>query len=129
MAEAKKTAKQEKEEKIAAYKGVASEVIKQPVEEYIEKPYLIYSFAVCLDRALVFIEDGLKPIQRRIIYTAYRNNITDKSALVKSATFTGKVMQFSAHADCYPAVVNLAAPIAPGQPRSLRVPLIQGKGN
>lgn len=124
-----KNAKEEKEKKIQAYKHVASEVIETPAEEYIENSYLPYAFSVCLDRALVFIEDGLKPIQRRILYTAYKNNITDKSALVKSATFTGKVMQYSPHGDCYVSVVNMASPMTPGQPRALRVPLIAGKGN
>lgn len=107
----------------------AKEVIKKQVEDYVQENFLPYAYSVCLDRALVYDTDGLKPIQRRILFTAYKNGLTDKSARMKSATFTGKVMEYSPHGDCYSAVVNMSEPEVPGQPRDLRLPLISGRGN
>lgn len=129
MANKKKLSKEEKEKKIQAYKKIAKEVTVTPVEEYVENAYLPFAFSVCLDRALVFVEDGVKPIQRRILWTAYRNHVTDKSPLMKSATFCGRVFAYSPHGDCYLSLINMSAPAVPGQPRNLRVPLVYIKGN
>lgn len=122
-------AKRNLKEKEELFSQVASEITETEVDDYIEKNFLPYAWSVAVDRALVFVEDGLKPIQRRILYTAYREGVTDKSSYMKSATFAGKVMAYSPHADCYSSIVNIAAPEIPGQPRNLRVPLIKGKGN
>lgn len=95
----KKTAEQLKQEE--AFRGVAKTVEERNIEDYIEDNYLPFSWSVCLDRALVYVEDGLKPIQRRILWTAYKNGITDKSPKMKSATFDGKVLEYSPHGGCF----------------------------
>lgn len=124
-----KIKKKENISKKEAYKKIAKEIIEIPIDEFLEKSFLPYAWSVTLDRSLIVISDGCKTIHRRILWTAWKNKITDTSPFIKSATFCGRVMQFSPHGDCYKSVVNIAAPVDPGQPRSLRVPLIQGKGN
>lgn len=107
----------------------AKEIIEKQVEDYVQEMFLPYAYSVCLDRALVYDTDGLKPIQRRALFCAYKNGLSDKSAKMKSATFTGRLMDYSPHADAYLAIVNMAEPETEGQPRNLRLPLIKGKGN
>lgn len=127
MARKKSEAQIEKEE---LFKSVAAVVDEREISEYVGDNYLPFSWSVCLDRALVFSTDGLKPVQRRIIYTAYRTGLTDKSNKVKSSTFEGKVAAYSPHGGCYGSIVNLAkSEDDAGQPRDIRVPLICGKGN
>lgn len=126
LARKKTQAQIEKEE---LFQTVAAEVDEQEISEYVENNYLPFSWSVCLDRALVYSTDGLKPIQRRILYTAYKTGITDKSPKIKSSTFEGRVMAYSPHGGCYGSIANLAASEVKGQPRDMRVPLIRGKGN
>lgn len=125
----RKRVSEKEQQKIDAYTKGAKRVETAEVEDFINSLYLPYAWSVCLDRALVYAQDGLKPIQRRILYTAYYDKITDKSPKIKSATFEGRVMKFSPHGGAYGSIVNIAAPEIPGQPRSIRVPLIRGKGN
>lgn len=86
--------------------GIAKNIIKKDVPEFVEGNYLPFAWSVCLDRALA-LHDGLKPIQRRVLFTAYKNGITDKSAKMKSATFDGKVLEFSPHGGCLAAETML----------------------
>lgn len=97
-----------------------------PVKEYAEKAYLDYSMYVILDRALPHIGDGLKPVQRRIIYAMSELGLKSLSKFKKSARTVGDVLgKYHPHGDsaCYEALVLMA------QPFSYRYPLIQGQGN
>jgi topoisomerase-4 subunit A len=97
-----------------------------PVKEYAEKAYLDYSMYVILDRALPHIGDGLKPVQRRIIYAMSELGLKSVSKFKKSARTVGDVLgKFHPHGDmaCYEALVLMA------QSFSYRYPLIQGQGN
>ena len=107
----------------------AKVIKREDVGNFVEDRYLPFSWSVCLDRALVYSQDGLKPIQRRILWTAYKLGLTDKSPKMKSATFEGRVMKYSPHGGSYGSIVNMAAPEVKGQPRAIRLPLGKGKGN
>ena len=97
-----------------------------PLREYAERAYLDYSMYVVLDRALPFLGDGLKPVQRRIIYSMSELGLSAASKPKKSARTVGDVIgKFHPHGDsaCYEALVLMA------QPFSYRYPLIDGQGN
>lgn len=97
-----------------------------PVREYAEKAYLDYSMYVILDRALPHIGDGLKPVQRRIVYAMSELGLKSTAKFKKSARTVGDVLgKFHPHSDtaCYDALVLMA------QPFSYRYPLVQGQGN
>ncbi len=99
---------------------------KQSIAEFSEKAYLDYSMYVILDRALPFIGDGLKPVQRRIIYAMSQLGLSATAKYKKSARTVGDVLgKFHPHGDsaCYEAMVLLA------QPFSTRYPFIDGQGN
>ena len=103
-----------------------SEHERIPLREYAEKAYLDYSMYVVLDRALPHIGDGLKPVQRRIIYAMSELGLSAASKHKKSARTVGDVLgKFHPHGDsaCYEAMVLMA------QPFSYRYPLIDGQGN
>ncbi len=97
-----------------------------PLREYAERAYLDYSMYVVLDRALPFIGDGLKPVQRRIIYAMSELGLGAGAKPKKSARTVGDVIgKYHPHGDsaCYEALVLMA------QPFSYRYPLIEGQGN
>ncbi|HST43961.1 MAG TPA: DNA topoisomerase IV subunit A [Luteimonas sp.] len=97
-----------------------------PLREYAERAYLDYSMYVVLDRALPYLGDGLKPVQRRIIYAMSELGLNAGSKPKKSARTVGDVIgKFHPHGDsaCYEALVLMA------QPFSYRYPLIEGQGN
>jgi topoisomerase-4 subunit A len=97
-----------------------------PLREYAERAYLDYSMYVVLDRALPFLGDGLKPVQRRIIYAMSELGLGAAAKPKKSARTIGDVIgKFHPHGDsaCYGALVLMA------QPFSYRYPLIEGQGN
>jgi topoisomerase-4 subunit A len=97
-----------------------------PLKEYAERAYLDYSMYVVLDRALPFIGDGLKPVQRRIVYSMSELGLDAGAKPKKSARTVGDVIgKFHPHGDsaCYEAMVLMA------QPFSYRYPLIDGQGN
>ncbi|HEX7381551.1 MAG TPA: DNA topoisomerase IV subunit A [Nevskiaceae bacterium] len=97
-----------------------------PLRVYVEKAYLDYSMYVVLDRALPHIADGLKPVQRRIIYAMSELGLSAGAKPKKSARTVGDVIgKFHPHGDsaCYEAMVTMA------QPFSYRYPLIDGQGN
>ena len=97
-----------------------------PLKIYTEKAYLDYSMYVILDRALPHIGDGLKPVQRRIVYAMSELGLSAQSKHKKSARTVGDVLgKFHPHGDsaCYEAMVLLA------QPFSTRYPLVDGQGN
>jgi topoisomerase-4 subunit A len=97
-----------------------------PLKDYAEKAYLDYSMYVVLDRALPHVGDGLKPVQRRIIYAMSELGLSALSKHKKSARTVGDVIgKFHPHGDsaCYEAMVLMA------QPFSYRYPLVDGQGN
>ena len=99
---------------------------QQPLAEFTEKAYLDYSMYVILDRALPFIGDGLKPVQRRIVYAMSELGLSAASKHKKSARTVGDVLgKYHPHGDsaCYEAMVLMA------QPFSYRYPLVDGQGN
>ena len=96
------------------------------LKEYTEKAYLDYSMYVILDRALPHIGDGLKPVQRRIVYAMSELGLKSTAKYKKSARTVGDVLgKFHPHGDsaCYEAMVLMA------QPFSYRYPLVDGQGN
>ncbi len=97
-----------------------------PLHVFTEKAYLDYSMYVILDRALPHIGDGLKPVQRRIIYAMSELGLKAAAKYKKSARTVGDVLgKFHPHGDsaCYEAMVLMA------QPFSYRYPLVDGQGN
>ncbi len=101
-------------------------VEQQPLKDYTERAYLDYSMYVILDRALPQIGDGLKPVQRRIIYAMSELGLSATSKPKKSARTVGDVIgKFHPHGDsaCYEAMVLMA------QDFSYRYPIVIGQGN
>ena len=99
---------------------------KLPLSKFTEQAYLDYSMYVILDRALPNIGDGLKPVQRRIIYAMSELGLSSSAKYKKSVRTSGDVVgKFHPHGDAavYEAMVLLS------QPFSLRYPLIEGQGN
>jgi topoisomerase-4 subunit A len=102
------------------------EIEQTPVATFARKAYLDYSMYVILDRALPHLADGLKPVQRRIIYAMSELGLSAAAKFKKSARTVGDVIgKFHPHGDaaCYEAMVLLA------QNFSMRYPLIEGQGN
>ena len=98
----------------------------RPVSVYAEQAYLDYSMYVILDRALPHIGDGLKPVQRRIVYAMSELGLKASAKYKKSARTVGDVIgKFHPHGDsaAYEAMVLMA------QPFSYRYPLVDGQGN
>ncbi|MGK0673326.1 MAG: DNA topoisomerase IV subunit A [Halothiobacillaceae bacterium] len=104
-----------------------TEPIEQlPVGRFTEKAYLDYAMYVILDRALPHVGDGLKPVQRRIVYAMSELGLSAAAKHKKSARTVGDVIgKYHPHGDaaCYEAMVLMA------QPFSTRYPLIDGQGN
>ena len=99
---------------------------QQPLADFAEKAYLNYSMYVILDRALPFIGDGLKPVQRRIVFAMSELGLHNAAKYKKSARTVGDVLgKYHPHGDsaCYEAMVLMA------QPFSYRYPLVDGQGN
>jgi topoisomerase-4 subunit A len=101
-------------------------VERLPLATFTEKAYLDYSMYVVLDRALPHIADGLKPVQRRIVYAMSELGLSAAAKYKKSARTVGDVLgKYHPHGDtaCYEAMVLMA------QPFSYRYPLVDGQGN
>lgn len=97
-----------------------------PLRKFTEDAYLNYSMYVIMDRALPYIGDGLKPVQRRIIYAMSELGLSSTSKYKKSARTVGDVLgKYHPHGDsaCYEAMVLMA------QPFTYRYPLVDGQGN
>lgn len=98
----------------------------QSLQKFTENAYLNYSMYVIMDRALPFIGDGLKPVQRRIVYAMSELGLNAQAKYKKSARTVGDVLgKYHPHGDiaCYEAMVLMA------QPFSYRYPLVDGQGN
>jgi len=102
------------------------EIKVQSIEKEMKYSYINYAMSVIIGRALPSVLDGLKPVQRRILYTMYESNITHDKAYKKSARTVGEVLgKYHPHGDIaiYDALVRM------GQPFNMRYPLIEGQGN
>lgn len=102
-------------------------VIESSLERESQDRYLTYALSVVSSRALPDVRDGLKPVQRRILYAMYKNlNLKPNSSYRKSASVVGEVLgNYHPHSDtaCYEAMVRMA------QDFSLRYPIVDGQGN
>ncbi|ALZ77361.1 DNA topoisomerase IV subunit A [Rheinheimera sp. F8] len=104
----------------------ADGIEQRPMRLFTEEAYLNYSMYVIMDRALPHIGDGLKPVQRRIVYAMSELGLSHVAKYKKSARTVGDVLgKFHPHGDsaCYEAMVLMA------QPFSYRYPLVDGQGN
>jgi topoisomerase-4 subunit A len=103
-----------------------ADIERQSLAAFTEKAYLDYSMYVILDRALPSVADGLKPVQRRIVYAMSELGLSAGAKHKKSARTVGDVLgKYHPHGDsaCYEAMVLIA------QPFSVRYPLVDGQGN
>ncbi len=101
-------------------------IVQREIQDEMKQSYLDYAMSVLVSRALPDVRDGLKPVQRRILYTMHRLGLTHGRAFRKSATIVGNTMaRYHPHGDAaiYDALVRLA------QDFSLRYPLVDGQGN
>src|SRR6204780_3629394 len=101
-------------------------VEKEPLKAFAERAYLDYSMYVILDRALPHLGDGLKPVQRRIVYAMSELGLAAGAKHKKSARTVGDVIgKFHPHGDsaCYEAMVHMAQDFA------YRYPIVDGQGN
>lgn len=99
---------------------------RRSIADFTEQAYLDYSMYVILDRALPHLADGLKPVQRRIVYAMSELGLSAAAKFKKSARTVGDVLgKYHPHGDtaCYEAMVLMA------QPFSFRYPLVEGQGN
>ncbi len=106
--------------------AVTDDIERLPLDDFAERAYLDYAMYVILDRALPHIGDGLKPVQRRIVYAMSELGLSAAAKHKKSARTVGDVLgKYHPHGDaaCYEAMVLMA------QPFSYRYPLIDGQGN
>ena len=113
---------EEKEEEKGAEKGV----INTEISEEVRKSYLDYAMSVIVSRAIPSIEDGMKPVQRRILYSMNQMGLKPGTQTKKAARIVGDVIgKFHPHGDSavYDALVRMA------QDFSLRYPLVFGQGN
>lgn len=109
-------------EVVSTADGIENRAVEGTMEEY----FLKYSMSVIIDRALPDVRDGLKPVNRRILYAMNKNGWKAPHATVKSARIVGEVMgKYHPHGDSsiYDAMVNLA------QPWKMRYTLVEGQGN
>ncbi len=103
-----------------------SQVLPVEITDEVKQSFINYAMSVIVDRALPDVRDGLKPVQRRILYGAYQDGVLPNRKHVKSAKIVGEVMgKFHPHGDAaiYDTMVRMA------QDWSLRYPLIDGQGN
>lgn len=104
----------------------SEEIVDAALDEIMHTSFMTYAEYVTLERALPRVEDGLKPVQRRILYTMYDLGILPDKPFKKSARIVGEALgKYHPHGDTsvYDAMVRLA------QPYSLRMPLVDGHGN
>ncbi|MBO8139862.1 MAG: DNA gyrase subunit A [Thermosipho sp. (in: Bacteria)] len=100
--------------------------IYRPIEEELKESYLSYSMSVIIGRAIPDVRDGLKPVQRRILYSMYELGVTHTKPFKKSARIVGEVMgKYHPHGDAaiYDTLVRMA------QDWSMRYKLVEGQGN
>ncbi|HEW91724.1 MAG TPA: DNA gyrase subunit A [Thermotogaceae bacterium] len=105
---------------------MSEEILKKPLEDEIVESYMLYSMSVIIGRAIPDVRDGLKPVQRRILYGMMELGLRHNSSFKKSARIVGEVMgKYHPHGDAaiYDALVKM------GQDFSMRYKLVDGQGN
>ncbi len=105
---------------------LGEKIVQVDIENQMKTAYIDYSMSVIVSRALPDVRDGLKPVQRRIIYAMWDMNIVSSQPYKKSARIVGEVLgKYHPHGDTavYDAMVRMA------QPWSLRYPFVDGQGN
>ncbi len=103
-----------------------AKILERPLTQELKESYLDYAMSVIVSRALPDVRDGLKPVQRRILWAMWDNNLTSGAKFKKSANVVGEVLgKYHPHGDM--AVYDALARMA--QDFSLRYPLIDGQGN
>src|SRR5256885_16194602 len=101
-------------------------VLTRNLQEEMQTSYMEYAMSVIISRALPDARDGLKPVQRRILYAMQQVGATSASRYKKCAAFVGEVLKdYHPHSD----VAAYDAPVRLAQPFSLRYPLDDGQGN
>ena len=106
--------------------GITATIQEQPLDHFMEEAYRRYAVLTILDRALPDARDGLKPVQRRILYALHDMNLVHKNPHRKSARVVGEVLgKYHPHGDqsVYDTMVRMA------QDFTMRQPLIDGQGN
>src|SRR3989338_4958997 len=101
-------------------------ILKREITEELQESYLDYAMSVIVSRALPDVRDGLKPVQRRILWAMWDSGLTHAAKFKKSANIVGEVLgKYHPHCDSsvYEAMVRMA------QEFSLRYPLVNGQGN
>ncbi len=114
-----------REEKVS-YEFPDQKIVDVGMEKEVKNSFMQYSMSVIISRALPDVRDGMKPGQRRILYTMYEDNLTHDNPFRKSATTVGDVLgRYHPHGDAavYGTMVRMA------QDFSYRYPLVEGKGN
>ncbi len=104
----------------------STNTIDRVLEDELVKSYLSYSMSVIIGRAIPDVRDGLKPVQRRIIYSMYELGLAHSKSSKKAARIVGEVMgKYHPHGDAsiYDALVRMA------QPWTMRYPIVEGQGN
>ena len=122
----KELRKLQEEEMDLAFRSEQTTIVPVDLEQEMKKSFIDYAMSVISDRALPDVRDGLKPVQRRILYSMYTQGFTPDKPYRKCATTIGDVLgRFHPHGDAsvYDALVRLA------QDFSLRHPLVDGHGN
>lgn len=122
----KKIKKVEIKDSQTTLKDIKEKIIEKNISDYAENAYLEYAMSVVKGRAIPSVEDGLKPVHRRILYAMFKEGMTYNSVHKKSARVVGNVLgYYHPHGDqsVYEAMVRQA------QPFSVRYPLIDGQGN
>ena len=123
---ARKTKGSKSSKQMTIEQVTVAEIARMPMESFAEQAYLDYSMYVILDRALPHIGDGLKPVQRRIVYAMSELNLHANAKYKKSARTIGDVIgKFHPHGEtaCYDAMALMS------QTFSYRYPLVDGQGN
>mgnify|MGYP000967028221 CR=1 FL=1 len=114
-----------KNKKSVDFSKVAAHIIKSPLENFVEDSYLPYAHYVIMSRALIS-EDGLKPVQRRILYAMDQLGLTDKKPFIKAAQIVGETMgKYHPHGDA--SIGDALSRL--GQDFSMRVPLVDVQGS
>jgi len=105
---------------------VIGTILSREIETELQTSYMDYAMSVIVSRALPDVRDGLKPVQRRILYSMYDQGMTPGARFQKCAAIVGEVLKsYHPHGDAsvYDTLVRLA------QPWNMRYPLVQGQGN
>ncbi len=126
MANDKELRKQQEQEMDSVFRSEQNTIVPVDLDKEMRKSFIDYAMSVITDRALPDIRDGLKPVQRRILYSMFSQGFTPDKPYRKCATTVGDVLgRFHPHGDAsvYDALVRLA------QDFSLRHPLVDGHGN